>query len=150
MYLVPTYARETVKAACQKRVEKPSEGTLAGRPGGMAQGDMESLAPLLHRGRSRDPPLSEPAIQVAVAPLSMTKEEGSSLCHPQRLVAGEGVALPSSLPVAPSWVSLLPLLGRASPGGRDTRLCHCPSGSRVKCSLMGYLLENLRSKEEQG
>ena len=61
MYLVPTYARETVKAACQKRVEKPSEGTLAGRPGGMAQGDMESLAPLLHRGRSRDP-LRSPAV----------------------------------------------------------------------------------------
>jgi len=42
-------------------VEKPSYGTLAGRPGGSAQGDVECLALLLHRGRSRDA-LRSPAV----------------------------------------------------------------------------------------
>lgn len=116
-----------------------------------------TLVPLLHRGHSRNPSRSSLSWFSAYHKSSVCsfthnqEREELSLLPPRdwwpRRESPDRGDFPFLL-LLPGY-SLLPQLGQVSAGGRESHLCHCPDGSRANCSLMGYYVKNLRSKEEE-
>lgn len=77
------------------------------------------------------------------------KGEESSPCSPQRLVAVEEASLAPSILAVASCICLLPLLGRVSPGRRDTYSATAQMAPKLVANRWGLCLRTWGAKRNR-